>query len=408
MAFGQVPDGLSFGGWGRAVFVPVQGQFKDGEDAVFKSGVGAGWKPAYMGVNIRFSAADGRVGGGADLSHGEGGNKAVGIGDNVNIWAKPFGSDILLVKIGKYRHDYYRGPGTDGNFQSYVGGPGKSGDAVFNRLGINSPDGGALFESTPISGLSIFAEINPGWDTWGEGIKAADAYKKIQAGLGYKIPNIGFARAQWVGNTMDGVIFEPTDNTKPYDPVTNPNIWKGNSARIEAAFKLEAVEGLNLDIGIKIPIPVKEENSFGIDTIYQGNFQLALAGDFTAGDFGITYGLYGAFGGSTAIDVPNAKRAKLNPTFDLILIPSFKIAAIDAKVGVDLGFKVKGESTTVYSGTKNGDRETIFGFGGWIERNLGNGLIKTGLAYQLPAYKENGIQGQTGIFTWPIILEVSF
>ncbi|MDR0642100.1 MAG: hypothetical protein LBG07_06545 [Treponema sp.] len=423
-AFAQVPDGLSFGGWGRADFVPVQGIFEDDVDPVFRSGVGSGWGPAYTGINIRFSAADGRIGGGADVGRNTAGPAE---GDELNIWAKPFGSDILYIKVGQTRDGRFRGPGTDGSFQPFIGGPGKDGDAVFNRF---EPDFGALFISQPITGLSIFAQFDAGTDATAllplAGSEAKDVFKKIQAGIAYDISGIGLARAQWVGNTMN---FTPaTPDRFEIDPATYTGQgyptsgtadvpgWKyikgtteptPNAARIEAAFKLTAVEGLNLDIGIKIPIPVKETVS-GFDVVHQGNFQVAVAGDFKAGDFGIQYGLYGAFGGSTAVDVPNAKRGKLNPTFDLIVIPSFYIAAVDATVGADLGFKVKGESTTVYSGTKNGDRETIFGFGGWISRDLGKGSIKTGLAYQLPAYAENGIQGQTSYFSWPIILEVSF
>jgi hypothetical protein len=176
-------------------------------------------------------------------------------------------------------------------------------------------------------------------------------------------------------------------------------------ARIEAAFKLTAVGGLNLDVGVKLPIPVRETVG-GVDKVYQDNFQLAVAGDFKAGDFGITYGLYGAFGGSLATDVAGASRDKFSPTFDLIVVPSFYIAGIDATVGADVGFKVKGASTT--GTTKNTDQETIFGFGGWISRNLGKGSIKTGLAYQLPAYTDNGTIDQPAYLSWPIILEVSF
>jgi hypothetical protein len=388
-AFAQVPDGLSIGSWGRADFVPFQGIFPDNGDATYRSGVGSGWGPAYMGLSFSFSEAEGRIGGKFDFSGG------AAVGDNLNIWAKPFSSDILYIMVGKARDGRFRGPGTDGNFQPFIGGPGKDGDAVFNRF---EPDFGALFISQPITGLSLFAQLDTGepMNSIVGGIAGAEAknvYKSIQAGLAYDISGIGLARAQWVGDTMDGI-------TRGADGIVS-----ANNARIEAAFKLKAVEGLNLDLGIKIPIPVKEVFE-GFDTVYQGNFQVAAAGDFKAGDFGITYGLYGGFGGSTAVDLPNARRSKHSPTFDLILIPNFYVAAIDATVGADVGFRAKGASTT--AGSKNPDQSTTFGFGGWISRDLGKGLIKTGLAYQLPAYTDNGIQNQTSYLSWPIILELSF
>jgi hypothetical protein len=399
-AFAQVPDGFSIGGWGRADFVPVQGVFESDHDPVFLSGVGSGWGPAYMGLSLSYTGVDGRIGGQLDLGQGfvadtNGGITAIHTnGDNINVWAKPFGTDILYLKFGKMRDGRFRGPGTDGEFQGFIGGPGKNGDPVFQRF---APDFGALFISQPIAGLSIFAQVDTaalvgispmlkqrklGDGTSGSdstvGKEAKDVYKKIQTGIAYDIAGIGLARAQWVGNSMT----------------------LGNAARIEAAFKLKAIDGLNLDVGVKLPIPVDEN-----DTIFQDNFQLAAAGDFKAGDFGITYGLYGAFGGSYAYDGID-DRDKLNATFDLIVIPSFYIGAIDATVGADVGFKVKGESTKL--GTKQKDQSTTFGFGGWISRDLGKGLIKTGLAYQLPEYANDGIATSTGYLSWPIILQISF
>jgi hypothetical protein len=418
-AIAQDTEGLSISSWGRATFVPFQGVFPDNGDAKYLSGVGAGWKPAFFGLSFKYAALDGRVGGTADVSPGEGGLAQVNIGDNLNIWAKPFGSDILYIAVGKIIDGRFRGPSIDGNFQGFVGGPGKNGDAVFQRFAATA---GALFVSQPISGLSIYAKLDPGVSMNRvipvAGSEAKDVYKSIQAGFAYDISGIGQARAQWVGDTMDTVLWEEVNDKLPYDAKTNPRIWKGDNARIEAAFKLTAVEGLNLDLGIKIPIPVKKDTYFdngtGLDVnqrvVFQDNFQIAVVGDFTAGDFGIIYGLYGAFGGSLAKDLDNYRRAKLNPTFDLLLIPSFYIAAIDATVGADVGFKVKGASTTggVGSSPKRPDQSTTFGFGGWISRNLGKGLIKTGLAYQLPAYTDNGVSGSTSYFSWPIILELNF
>jgi hypothetical protein len=177
-----------------------------------------------------------------------------------------------------------------------------------------------------------------------------------------------------------------------------------NNARIEAAFQLTAVENLLLDASVKIPIPVKDDDR---DVTHQDNFQIAVAGDFTSGDFSIGYGLYGAFGGRTAWGSGStAQSSKLNPTFDIIVIPSFYVAAIDAKVGAHVGLKAEGKSTTL--GVRNDDQSTILGLGGWISRKLGKSEIKTGLAYQFPKYGENGSKGETGYFTWPIILTLDF
>jgi predicted S18 family serine protease len=46
-AFAQIPDGFKISAWGRAVFVPIQGAFKDVDPAEDKAltGVGSGWGP---------------------------------------------------------------------------------------------------------------------------------------------------------------------------------------------------------------------------------------------------------------------------------------------------------------------------------------------------------------------------
>jgi hypothetical protein len=391
-AFAQIPDGFKVGGWGRADFVPFQGEFTDDSDVdpVYWTGVGSGWGPAYMGLDFSFTAADGRVAGQAFFS---GGN---GVGDNLNIAVKPFGSDILYIKVGKMRDGRFRGPGNDGNFQGFIGGPGKNGDSVFQRF---APDAGALFISQPVTGLSLFAQFSHPENLTaigpllGGGQEAKDTYKKIQAGLAYDIAGIGLARAQWFGNTMEIT----ADPAATYGFTATP-------ARIEAAFKLTAVENLSLDFGIKLPIPVKEEIG-NLDYTWQDNFQVNAVATFKAGDFGITGSLYTGFAGSLAVE-GQSDRSDFNSNVDILLIPSFYLAGLDATVGADVGFRVTGESSI--NGSKQSDEGTIFGFGGWISRDLGKGLIKTGLAFQFPQYGSNGSQGNTSYFSWPIILEVSF
>jgi hypothetical protein len=443
MAFAQEPDGISFSGWGRAVFVPVQGVFSttDGVGPVFKSGVGSGWGPAYMGFSVKFSALDGRIGAASDINGGAG---SVGVGDNLHIWAKPFGSDILEIKVGKVWDGRFRGLGSiDDDFNGYVGGTGSSGDPVFQRFA----DGGALFVSQPITGLSVYAFIRPGYNTLSNtnttnpdggainlnSATAADVYKTIQTGFAYDISGIGLVRAQWFGNSMDytpgksggyefdAATFDGTTN-KPSGGTISIDGWKyvdgtagsWNPARIEAAFKLTAVENLNLDVGVKIPIPVKEEFFGVVDVTYHDNFQANLIGDFTSGDFKVAFGVLTGFGGKIAVDATGVDSAKLQSSVKITLIPSFYIAAIDATVGGDIGFKAEGESdsadfnnlATWGSGKKN--QGVTFGIGGWISRDLGKGNIKTGLGYTFPKYGDNGTTGSTSYLTWPIILTASF
>jgi hypothetical protein len=455
-AFAQVADGISIGGGAQLIFAPVQGQFGN-DRAYFGAGLG-GWG---ANVNVTFAAADGRVGGQAKFDRGTNTAKYTSVVDsgNVNAWVKPFASDILYVKVGKYEHDDFRGKvGTDSNFHSFIGGPGKGPDRIFQRLNARGTGGGGLVVIKPVSGLSLFADIGTGWGTFTKGVTAdtpknggQDTYKNIQAGIAYDISGIGLFRAQWVGNTMDIVAGKPTRyeidpatyNGQSYPSAggstvgwklvkgdTNPYVF--NPARIEAAFNLKAVEGLNLDLSVKVPIPVEKEiprSVGGIDfnakVVHQDNFQLAAAGEYKAGDFGVVLGLYGEFGGSIAVgsvpaviaeSAPNGylSKAKLAPSFNIIATPSFYVAAVDATVGADVGFAVTGKGTrpgwlnTLGTWSVADEETTTFGFGGWIKRDLGKGSIKTGLAYQLPAYGAKGTVDEVSYLTWPIILEYSF
>jgi hypothetical protein len=403
VAFAQFPDGLKLSTWGRAVFVPWQGVFQDDVDPDFNSGVGAGWKPAYWGLDVSFTALDGRIGGRSDIARDDT-TGYPGLGQ-LHIWGKPFGSDILYIAIGKIENNDFRGyTDVDGDFPPYVGG-GKNGDGVFHQLN----DSGALFISKPITGLSIFAFIKPGFDTFDSvtsGVKTdfKDAYKKIQIGFQYEISGIGRARAQWFGDTMDysgGKIEYKLDPKTGVGPETTPDSW--HSARLEAAFRLTAVEGLELDLGLKLPIPV-EDDIGGIEVTRQDNFGIGVAGKYTAGDFSVGYGLYGAFGGSES-SKSWSKRSDLAPSLLGIVEPAFYIAAIDSTVGGDVRFLTEGESSI--QGQKSGDNGFTFGFGGWIKHGLGNGHIKTGLAYLFPKYGEQGTTGPSYL-SWPIILELSF
>jgi hypothetical protein len=255
------------------------------------------------------------------------------------------------------------------------------------------------------------------------GTKAEIAWKKLQAGIGYNIDGIGLARVQYVGGTNDVTMTTGTAAKFVFDPDTYDGTgmpttgtadvpgWKYVKAtdpaatpsysRIEAAFKFTMIDGLTADLGAKIPLPITENK-----VTYSDNVQINLAGSFAAGDFGITYGLYSGFGGSVKPD--SGKVTKENgATFNMILTPSYSLAAINATVGADLGFKVTGNSKALEKEVKDGS--VIIGFGAWVQRKFGNSLIKVGAAYQLPEnMNDGGTKDKTGYFSLPIILEVSY
>jgi hypothetical protein len=378
-----------------------------------------------MGFSLNYTGADARIGGTASFIWG--GNGATFKDDNLYIWAKPFG-DLLQVNVGSFNWEALRGPGTDGDFDTWINGPGANGDAVFQRV---QPRGGVLFLSKPIEALSIYISLDPGYMTFSKnyplsGPEANEVYRKITAGFGYDIAGIGLARAQYIGDTSDVTWGGGFTGNLDMDELSKgnwvvtyaPTVLTINAPRIEAAFKLTAVEGLTVDLGGKIFLPVEED--IGWDVTFQKNFELNAAGNFKAGDFGVQFGVYTSFGGSVVTDQTGVDRMNFAPTFRLTLGPNFYLAGLDATLGVELGLKVKGDEkipdnwgpvgiTTAqsYGLIASGGKTTDFAFGAWISKDFGPGHIKTGLSYAFPTYADTKAN-TAAYFSWPIILELGF
>jgi hypothetical protein len=227
-----------------------------------------------------------------------------------------------------------------------------------------------------------------------------DVYKSIQVGAGYEIAGIGLVRAQYVGGTNK--ITPPGQGTEPTPPTTT-------YSRLEAAFRLTMVQGLDLDIGAKIPLPVSED--IGSDTYtYQKPFTIAAGANFTLGDLGILGRVdvnVGEYYKSDSID-----QVDLASNINVHLVPSYYLAAIDAKLGVELGLEVIGETKvdgkvtqiTVPGEDDNGG--VNFGFGLWVDKSLGKGNVKTGIGYRIPTKINNA--PKDGVLTLPVVITYSF
>jgi hypothetical protein len=223
-----------------------------------------------------------------------------GTGDNVFLWWQPM--ELFRLSLGKFVIESMRGRVGSHWCQPYTVRQ-YSPDAVFspfNTAGINiSPDSGnlgvlAAFNFKPlidipislyffvpklkpfgnagftgqVNNLNGFGEAADGvyeivnWnqhngDDNNNGMQnAARVYERLQIALAYDITGIGLARTQFIG-------------ANPH--ITNPGAWNQQiiSPRIEAAFNLTAVKGLNLDIGGKYFFPLNEKK---IKTWKQYNF----------------------------------------------------------------------------------------------------------------------------------------
>jgi hypothetical protein len=449
VAFAQTADGISINAFGRGVFVPLQsvGAPKAaGEDVKVGGDTVEGRN--YAGTQASWGGAvrtDFRVNGNAEFVgfqvqvKGDGGTAGI---ENTHIWAKPFGSDILKLTIGRYEVDNLRGKiATDTGFEDFVvGGHGE--DKIFNRFRGNGGTANAIITSEPMEGLFIGIEIpgqtsssnrykedypwdgsNFGWGsydkddlTWSDKQKLLDAYRFIQIGFGYQIPDIGHFRAQWLGGWFGSIDAEQVakDIAKgKFDVGPNPDPYgNDNSARIEVAFALTAVDNLLVDLGLKFWLPMEAADDYapggGADPIVKGakfskGVDLGLGANFRADAFAVTATVVANFGSYSREDKDDKSANGIS--LDINLIPTYDLDA--ATIGASIGLRTKGNGK-VYNGDAAEKTETSqFGFGGFVRKDLGSGHIKAGLAYAT-APTVNGKANGSGVFTIPIVLEYAF
>jgi hypothetical protein len=433
MVFAQ-ESSISFGAWGRGVFAPLivetapqaygeaakenpldpNSKDKKGENY---AGAGVTWGEPFARIGFSITGNTEFVGFALDIN-GEAGD-SVNVGDFASIWAKPFGSDLLKLTVGQFLEDTLRGKiDVDTGFENFVlGDLGK--DAIFNRFAsAGSTYGGApngfMLSSAPIEGLFIGFMVNG--DIWANKTRAADAYRYMQIGAGYNIDGIGHIRAQYIGGYL-GKDNDPTADD--YDPAKDKKD-KNKPARAEVAFALTAVDNLLVDIGAKIWFPVsgygkpdgappdESKKSYGIG--------LGLGADFRADAFSVKAELVGNMGAYDRDD--NDDKSTEGMTFGLNLAPAYDLDF--ATIGLSLGMRMGGLGVKDEKGDKKEKPDpswTQFGFGAFVQKALGNGHVKAGLAYTLAPTEstwnvaedkgKKGFNGH-GTFSIPIILEYYF
>lgn len=270
-AFAQI----SFGAWGRGMFVPVQvapgAELKDATTTVAASW---GGNPR-IGFTIRGSSDN--IGFQVDMT---GDISDIGVGDNAFIyWA----NDMFKVSIGKVQGDALRGKFDDVPLGGLIfGWRNKNKDDIFTRF---YPKCGALVEARPVEGLYVGAAI--------EGNKSAkESYKDtIQAAVGYT-GDFGMVRAQYIG--------------------------KSQGERVEFAIA-PSLSGVALDLGVKYPIAdlgykaqVAVGSAFNVEAVaVQARADVKIADTTNAQFYAIpSMGFdFGTIGMDAVVDVNFAKDA---------------------------------------------------------------------------------------------------
>ncbi len=231
---------ITFGAWGRGVFVPVMNSGASGVDST--SADAASWGADLIRVGFTVSGVSDNVGFQVDVT-----GENVGTGDQQKIWVKPFNG--VTVTVGNYFDDTLRGNAAFGSFNWYRPyGTWTGEDVIFDR--IYSEGQGFEVALAPVEGLYIAASFK-GVDGLTEALATNGQYA-----FGYTIAGIGQIRAQYIGDyiaeTAESTTYSLDSATGELVETTTLATKKDNDATVEVAFKVTAVENLYADIGVKM------------------------------------------------------------------------------------------------------------------------------------------------------------
>ncbi|HCC37881.1 MAG TPA: hypothetical protein DEQ14_09840 [Treponema sp.] len=405
---------LVWSGWGRGIFTPMA--FSDGDSSVSAATYNTRKNPR-VGFKINGSSAGETIGFKADF-YWDGGIPAVG--DNASVWVRPF--PFLKLTVGKFVEDELRGLLANTEFTSWLTpNNGKGEDALFSRFLASS---GAHISISPLfwldsewNGLTIQAAVGSNAGSYFSMERAnrnvidqdmADVYKAIQIGLGYKIPDIGFARVQFIGNNRAQLRYN--DNGLLVGTKLMEGLGFNRDADvIEASFRFTMIDDLTVEAGVKIPLEFTTDasaevypalarvvgdaiefnapvmNTDRMEATIQLPYSFALGAIWEPGDFRI-------FGRADIEMGKHSIRKDLDeyffaPVFDFWLVPSYNIFE-NFTVGLDFGMEYHGMDVkdSLQRGREELEGSDYFdmGFGPWVEYNVGGGTIKTGVFVMLP------------------------
>jgi hypothetical protein len=409
-------DNFRLNAWGRGVVSPIA--FSGGDSSVSAATTTSGNYP-QVGFSVAGTAPGKKIGFLVD-AYWDGG--IPGVGDNAKVWVQPFG--FIKLTAGRFIEDDLRGSVGNTEFASWLlPAGGKDEDAIFTRfqakLGahvkleplywLDSPWKGLMIEGA--FGSSVAPAGSNNGDTRANrniiGLDAADIYKGMQIGLGYKISNIGLVRFQFIGNNRTRLEPDYTNNGYPRGQSVFDGLSKNSDADvIEAAFRFSGIEGLNADAGVKIPFEYKTDTQFIEYPALPPNGEketadldertvkrpvvIAMGISWTPSfleSLNVVVLFDVSFGGR--IEETGHHLLKFGANAGTWIMPSYKITE-NLKAGVDFGMYIhKKDEWQQPIGRPRTDilsdsNYTDIGIGIWVELALGGGRIRTGPMIMLP------------------------
>jgi hypothetical protein len=443
---------ISFSAWGRGVVTPIA--FSGDHSAVSASTYTSSDNPS-IGFTVNGIATSEKIGFKIDFGAGynyAGNSITAGIGDNAKVWVRPFKPFTLTA--GFFKEEDLRGKFGASEFNAWIlpnGGKGE--DNIFQRFDAFA---GAYFKIEPFvtfdnlplfQGLTVqgaFGSNAPGTpgsnmrailnlfnnednstlsnkydesysDYDGDRVPSAlDAYKAIQIAIGWEIPDVGLARAQFIGNNRAALRWGELGSSASVVNVEKQLAIGLNTNRdsdvLQMAFLFDRFNGIKADLGITIPLkytskstnlevyprvvgtdgrvyePITNQNKNEYEI--QDPFVVALAGSWTPSflsDLNIVVRADFSFGGKKE---SSDKTAETGYDLNFWLMPSYTIGVW--KAGADIGIEAHGKDKLTQVGVNPNkaitdvSEFTDFGFALWGEIGFAGGRMRVGCSMMFP------------------------
>lgn len=337
---------ITFGAWGRTIFVPMQNSGADDEES--STVLAPSWGTTGGGrIGFTIAGNSDNVGFQIDMK-GDGG--AITAGDQQKMWVKPV--SMVKIEVGTVQDDTLRGNGAFGAWNWYRAASVKGligEDLTFTRLSTAplahkhwGNTQGVIVSATPVEALFVaaaFDNINGGIDS--EGDAAPDTnffsnmFKNAQFAAGYTIEGIGQIRAQYMSQYIGAIDTDDGDV----------------DTQFEVAFKLTAVENLYADFGVRMAMP-EDTTKEHTDISAYASYKVSGATLHAATQFSL-------------LEEDNAYTLGVGVDYNL-------------EGGIGLAADVR-YSNDIYNAWKDGSLDAATAFGAYATKGFSNGLIGAGV-----------------------------
>lgn len=412
-AFAQVKDGITVGGAAEAKFVPFvfagpvyfrTGDIRQVESAgtwdsngIYVPGAMADDKgDVYTGIYGYKVQAN--IAGASDyaaftfnfkVDRSTGGNNTYIVRNDGNFWVQPFGNGMLRISFQSGGN-----AGLGGNNGESFDSMGLTDYTVKHDANSSGGGNGNIFTGFADSGIAITSDgIMPGlsfgvavpdlnfsgsgWDSTTTNNVFANAWRKVQIAAGYKIPDIGHIRLGYFGGWAENINFNSLTefqhnylyggagvyNELTVDPDDVVGTLPYGTAYLQAAFRLQAVAGLDVDIGAKLILnqtgtftdnSTTPADKYTMERV--GGVNIGLGVKYTLDAFSVGFSLHtNQLGRGYTYTRPVGLDDALTTKYEAPVLVTMHLApqyVIDGTtIGFDLGVFMSGESVTTVSGS---------------------------------------------------------